>query len=134
MNTVFNTVDKRTAYASMMEKMNELNRYNKEFMTIDFKTFGSDAIGFNEHSENIYIVMDCGICMFVCIKRDCNKDDDPANYYDDGILDEDIQYLWTNPNNGEEHINKNINEILLIKKHFDNCEFCKNEFCEYCND
>ena len=114
MNNVFNTFDKRTAFACMMEKMNELNRYNK---------FGINAIGYNEHTENIYIVMDCGICMFVCIKRDCNKDDDPANYYDYGILDEDIQYLWTNPNNGEEHINKNINEILLIKKHFDNCEF-----------
>lgn len=63
------------------------------------------------------MMLDNGVTMYVCL-------DDT----------DQIMYMWTNPNNGEEHDDGDMEEILLIQKHFNNCEFCGNKYCEYCND
>jgi hypothetical protein len=111
MEALFNTGIKRRAMSEMFKLI------DNELRCIDFANHGDDAIGYNEESNNLYMMLDVGVTMYINLdERD------------------DIMYMWTNRNNGEEHHNTDLEVIIRIKGHFDECEFCGNKYCEYCND
>ena len=111
MEALFNTGIKRRAMCEMFKLI------DNELRCIDFVNHGDDAMGYNEESNNLYMMLDVGINMYTNLdERD------------------DIMYMWTNPNTGEEYHHPLLELLILRKKHFDNCQFCGIKYCEYCND
>ena len=111
MEALFDTADKRRAMSEMFELI------DNELPCIDFANHGDDAIGYNEESNNLYMMLDVGATMYVNLSEP-----------------DQIMYMWTNPDTGEEHHDADIDKILLIYDHFENCGFCGDKYCEYCND
>ena len=91
-----NSKTKCIAFNKLLNKINKLN------YGIDFSNGDDCALGFNEKNNNLWIMLDCDYNISIFIN----------------IYDSEIQYCWTNYDDGEEHIEYDFEEIYNIASEY----------------